>query len=180
MKHLFLSLLLVFSINLPAQAMDLGPQVGETLPSFSLKDQNGDIQSFDSLKGENGLVLAFVRSADWCPYCQRQLKGLNDYFAAFEKEGYPIIAISYDPIEKLHKFTLKNNIQFALLSDEGSQTINKFGILNEEYPEGNFAHGVPRPVIYVVNKDGVVNAVYAEDGYTKRPNPKMILEDIRR
>ena len=106
--------------------------------------------------------------------------GLNDYFTAFEKEDYPIIAISYDPIEKLHKFTLKNNIQYALLSDEGSETIKKFGILNEEYPEGHFAHGVPHPAIYVINNDGTIKAVYAEDGYTKRPNPKMILEDIRR
>ena len=42
-----------------------GPAVGEAIPSFSAVDQNGDRQSFDSLKGPNGLLLLFHRSADW-------------------------------------------------------------------------------------------------------------------
>lgn len=45
--------------------MQTGPRVGERIPGFTLKDQNGREQSFESLRGPNGLVLAFVRSADW-------------------------------------------------------------------------------------------------------------------
>ncbi|MEZ5402012.1 MAG: hypothetical protein R2729_20235 [Bryobacteraceae bacterium] len=42
-----------------------GPAVGEKIPSFSLPDQNGRKQNLRSLTGPKGLVLAFVRSADW-------------------------------------------------------------------------------------------------------------------
>lgn len=52
----------------PRQKMDvskLGPQVGEQVPDFSLKDQNGKTQSLNSIMGPKGAMLVFVRSADW-------------------------------------------------------------------------------------------------------------------
>ena len=45
--------------------MTLGPKVGETLPAFDAVDSNGMVRNFESLKGTNGLVLVFFRSADW-------------------------------------------------------------------------------------------------------------------
>lgn len=43
----------------------LGPQVGERVPDFSLKDQNGKIWTLQSIMGAKGAMLVFVRSADW-------------------------------------------------------------------------------------------------------------------
>jgi hypothetical protein len=43
----------------------LGPQVGDTVPNFTLSDQRGQPRTLSSLMGPNGLVLAFNRSADW-------------------------------------------------------------------------------------------------------------------
>lgn len=43
----------------------LGPQVGDTVPQFELPDQNGKLQSLDSILGPNGAMLLFHRSADW-------------------------------------------------------------------------------------------------------------------
>ena len=42
-----------------------GPEPGQPVPAFSLADQNGSIQTFDTLRGPNGLMLVFYRSADW-------------------------------------------------------------------------------------------------------------------
>jgi cytochrome oxidase Cu insertion factor (SCO1/SenC/PrrC family) len=42
-----------------------GPSVGEALPPFEAPDQNGRVQTFDSLRGPQGLVLVFFQSADW-------------------------------------------------------------------------------------------------------------------
>ncbi len=42
-----------------------GPQVGETVPDFSLVDQFGEARTLSSLMGPNGLMLVFSRSADW-------------------------------------------------------------------------------------------------------------------
>lgn len=43
----------------------LGPQIGATLPDFSLPDQQGRARTLSSLMGPKGLVLVFNRSAEW-------------------------------------------------------------------------------------------------------------------
>jgi hypothetical protein len=47
------------------ESMSIGLSVGQKAPAFSLFDQFGRIQTLDSLKGSNGTVLLFFRSADW-------------------------------------------------------------------------------------------------------------------
>jgi len=42
-----------------------GPPVGQKIPAFTAHDQFGKQQTLASLTGSEGLVLLFVRSADW-------------------------------------------------------------------------------------------------------------------
>lgn len=42
-----------------------GPKIGEKVPDFALPDQNGRQHTLSELMGPNGLLLVFVRSADW-------------------------------------------------------------------------------------------------------------------
>jgi hypothetical protein len=65
------ALLAILFAQTPIQAQEkldlsaLGPQVGERVPDFSLQDQNGQVQTLQSIMGPNGAMLVFVRSADW-------------------------------------------------------------------------------------------------------------------
>ena len=43
----------------------IGLPVGRKAPAFTARDQFGQEQSLDTLKGPNGTVLLFFRSADW-------------------------------------------------------------------------------------------------------------------
>jgi hypothetical protein len=47
------------------ERMSIGLAVGQRAPAFSLHDQFGRTQTLDSLKGANGTILLFFRSADW-------------------------------------------------------------------------------------------------------------------
>ena len=52
----------------PRQKIDvskLGPQVGERVPDFNLKDQAGKTWTLQSIMGPKGAMLVFLRSADW-------------------------------------------------------------------------------------------------------------------
>jgi len=52
----------------PRQKIDvskLGPQVGERVPDFNLKDQAGKTWTLPSIMGPKGAMLVFLRSADW-------------------------------------------------------------------------------------------------------------------
>jgi len=43
----------------------LGPQVGEIVPDFSLPDQTGRLWTRQSIMGPRGAMLVFIRSAEW-------------------------------------------------------------------------------------------------------------------
>jgi hypothetical protein len=47
------------------ELMSIGLAVGQKAPAFSVRDQFGQVQTLDTLKGTNGTVLLFFRSADW-------------------------------------------------------------------------------------------------------------------
>jgi len=49
----------------PIDVSALGPQVGDRAPGFSLPDQNGQLQTLESVRGPNGSLILFHRSADW-------------------------------------------------------------------------------------------------------------------
>ncbi len=49
----------------PIDISKLGPQVGQQVPDFSLKDQSGKVWTRQSILGPKGAMLVFVRSADW-------------------------------------------------------------------------------------------------------------------
>jgi hypothetical protein len=47
------------------ELMSIGIAVGQKAPNFSARDEFGRVQTLESLKGPNGTVLLFFRSADW-------------------------------------------------------------------------------------------------------------------
>ena len=47
------------------ELMSIGLAVGQKAPDFSARDEFGHVQSLETLKGPNGTVLLFFRSADW-------------------------------------------------------------------------------------------------------------------
>jgi hypothetical protein len=52
----------------PLQKIDvsrLGPQVGQVVPDFRLRDAQGNVWTRASIMGPKGAMLVFSRSADW-------------------------------------------------------------------------------------------------------------------
>jgi len=85
-----------------------------------------------------------------------------------EKNGVQIAAVSYDSKEILAAFAQKHSIGFPLLSDQGSETIRKFGIFNFNMAPDLRAYGVPHPVEYLVNPSGIVVKKYFVPNYQHR------------
>ncbi|MEW6016762.1 MAG: peroxiredoxin family protein [Pseudomonadota bacterium] len=163
-----------------ALALDIGPPVGAKAPAITATDAAGKPASLATVSGRNGLVLVFVRSARWCPFCQTQLIDLKAAQAQLAAQGYGLAALSYDSPEVLAQFAARREIGYALLSDPKSVTIDAFGIRDPQYPPGHMAHGVPQPAIFVLSPQGVVQAKLAEEGYRKRPPTAVVLETVAR
>jgi peroxiredoxin len=183
----------------------LGPQVGATVPDFKLADQHGTVRTLQSVMGPKGAMVVFYRSADWCPYCKTQLLELQSQYDTLRKDGLGLVGISYDSQEILATFSQQHGITFPMLSDVGSATIKRYGILNTVAEEGlgpngkdpnviaqvklyvsaNGANerqrGIPFPGTFIVDRSGRVKARFFEESYTVRntvSNIRVRLNDL--
>ena len=164
---------------LGASAEDLGPPVDSVAPNIGTPlDQTGKSHTLTDLMGKNGLVLLFFRSADWCPYCQAQLIDINGGVAEIEKRGYRVAALSYDSPDTLATFTAKRHIAFTFLSDPKSEVIDRYNLRDPQYPPGSRAYGVPRPIIFVLNPQGVIKAKLYEESYKNRPPVTEVISKL--
>lgn len=154
----------------------LGPQVGTRVPDFTLLDQKGQSRTLASLMGPKGLMLVFFRSADWCPYCKTQLAELQTRTSDLAKSGIGLAAISYDSVAILADFSRRRGITFPLLSDPGSATIRRYGILNTTVPESNQqTYGIPFPGTFMLNSEAVVTSRFFEQAYQERTTVGSIM-----
>jgi peroxiredoxin len=176
------ALLLVLGLTASAAAnpdFDLGPPTGTKAPIIGTPlDETGKPRSLESLMGDKGLVLFFFRSAAWCPYCQAQLIDLNSGVADIEKRGYHLAGISYEPPPVDADFIANRNIKYTLLSDPKSEVIDRYKLRDPQYPPGNRAYGVPRPIIFILNRNGVIKAKLYENTFKKRPPVGLVLETL--
>lgn len=174
------AVLLVLGFATGAGAVeDLGPAVGTKAPDLGTPlDQKSKPRSLPSLMGEKGVVLFFYRSAAWCPYCQTQLIDLNAGAGDIEKRGYRLVGVSYDEPEVLSGFTDKRSLTYTLLSDPKSEIIDLYGLRDPQFAKGSKAYGVPRPIIFVLDRDGTIKAKLFEDTFRKRPPVGLIIETL--
>jgi peroxiredoxin len=162
-----------------AWADDLGPAIGTIAPDIGTRpDQTGKSHRLPELMGKNGLVLFFFRSADWCPYCQAQLIDINTGAAEIEKRGYHLAGLSYDSPELLQAFTLKRHLTYTLLSDPKSEIIDRYNLRDPQYPPGSRAYGVPRPIIFVLDPQGVIKAKLYEESFKNRPPVSTVISKL--
>ena len=100
---------------------------------------------------------------------------LQGRVAEIRKAGMGLAAISYDPVPVLADFSARRGITFPLLSDPGSETITRYGILNTTIDPKNPLYGYPFPGTFIVDGQGVVTSRVFEQAYQERDTVSSIL-----
>jgi len=95
--------------------------------------------------------------------------------AEIRKTGMGLAAISYDPVAVLADFSARRGITFPLLSDRGSETIKRYGILNTTVDAKDQLYGYPFPGTFIVDRQGVVTSRFFEEAYQERDTVSSIL-----
>lgn len=99
----------------PAIGAELGPGVGAKFPhELAAPDQAGKPQTLQSLMGEKGVAIFFVRSADWCPFCKGQLVDVNRHFARFKALGLNVVSVSVDKVAQIAAFAESPDLEGVL------------------------------------------------------------------
>jgi peroxiredoxin len=127
--------------------------------------------------GEKGVAVFFVRSADWCPFCKKQLVDVNKELARFRALGLNVVSVSVDQVPEIAAFAAEQRIGYTMLADPDGAVNLRLGIRDEQYPVGSAAFGVPRPTAYIIDRSGTIRARYMEPTFRTRPDPEKILSD---
>ena len=161
-------------------------QVGDKVENFTLANHLGkNVELVDLLK-KGPVVISFYRGA-WCPYCNLELKALNDYLPQFKTKSAQLVAISPQLPDQTLTTAQKNELEFDVLSDVGNKVAQQFGLLftldkriqelytgfgiDFEHTYGNKTYQLPLPATYVINQEGVITYAFLNEDYTLRAEP---------
>lgn len=157
-----------------------GPSIGSVFPdALELEDQSNTRQSLRSLMGKNGVAIFFVRSADWCPFCKRQLVDVNAHLADFRQLGLGVASVSMDTVDRIAAFHSAQSIGYTMLSDPDGAIVEKIGIRDLQYADGSKAYGVARPMIFIIDTKLKITHKYAEESYRNRPDLNKVLGELQ-
>ena len=176
-RSILLLALLGASVLQAAAAAMPGLKIGDQAAAFTLKNSAGADVALGDLLKKGPVALVFYRSADWCPFCKKQLQDLEKNRRAIEAAGVQLIGVSYDSPATSAAAATKLGLTFPLLSDTGSKVIDAYGIRNME-AKGK-AEGVPHPVLFIVDRTGTIRAKLMRDGYRERPESAEIIAAVK-
>jgi peroxiredoxin Q/BCP len=128
-------------------------QVGDKIPNFTAKDNNGNVFDSASVVGKKPVVFYFYPK-DNTPGCTAQACSFRDQYEDFKDLGAEVIGISSDSIASHEKFIQKYKLPFILLSDSDKKIRTLFGV------KANLFGLLPGRVTYVADKNGIIQLVF--------------------
>ena len=132
---------------------------GDKAPSFSGKDQDGNIHTLTDYKGKK-LVVFFYPKAN-TPGCTAEACDLRDNFERFKTNNYALLGVSADNAKAQANFKNKFEFPFPLLADEDKSVIQAFGVWGPKKFMGKEYDGIHRTT-FVINEEGVIDEVITE------------------
>jgi peroxiredoxin Q/BCP len=134
-------------------------EAGGHAPDFTLSDQDGKPVSLSSLRGR-WVVLYFYPKAD-TPGCTTQACGVRDHTADYEAANAVVLGISPDTVEELRAFADKYGLAFTLLSDEGHEVADTYGVW-DELQFGDLKVWGNRRSTVLIDPEGQIATVFAD------------------
>ena len=127
-------------------------KVGDKIPSFSLKDQNGNYRNSKEL---NKPLVLFFYPKDDTPGCTIEVCGFRDKYDLFKILGAEVWGISNDSNISHLEFANKYKLQYPLLCDMNNNLRRKFGVPKLlGFIEGR--------VTYIIDSKGVIRHIFED------------------
>ena len=129
-------------------------KVGDKVPEFVSKDQDGNAISLSSDYTGKKLIVFFYPKAS-TPGCTAEACNLRDNYKELQSQGFKLIGVSADSEKRQTNFRNKYKFPFPLLADEDHTVINTFGVWGPKKFMGREYDGIHRKT-FVIDEEGVV------------------------
>ncbi|WP_394675644.1 peroxiredoxin-like family protein [uncultured Sphingobacterium sp.] len=172
--------------RIPQNPEDISPLLcGEKIPMAVLVDVSGKRFDLNRAISRKPTILVFYRGG-WCPYCTRQLSGLQEAFPGLEEMGYQLIAISTDESEGLMKAVAKEKLSYTLLSDADLSLSKQMGIAYkapkdywEMLPKTTGGEDtdllLPVPSVFILDQKGTIHFEFINPDFKQRLSSNLLL-----
>lgn len=177
-----------------AQLEARSAKLGDTLPSFALPNTKGKIVELDVLLEKyEKVVIAFFRGT-WCPYCNLELRALQNQLTAIEGNSAKLVAIAPQQQEHNEKMVSDNALSFDVLTDANNAYAKQLGIDFElqDYARPIYAqmgieltainastdYSLPMPAVFVVDKDKTVTYSFVDANYMERVDIDNLITNL--
>ena len=87
------------------------------------------------------------------------MRDFRDHLAKFRRKGAVVLGVSKDSIKSHVKFRDQEELNYRLLSDEGSDTCEKYGVWVEKSMYGKKYMGIARTT-FVIDEDGKIEKIF--------------------
>jgi peroxiredoxin len=164
--------------------------VDDRAPDFALPNARGQLVRLGDLLQQGPVVLVFYRGV-WCPYCNRQLRALQEIIPGIRERGASLVAISPQTPDNSLTMVEKNELSFEVLSDVNSYVAADYGIMFSFTSEerglflavrndltkvnGHDSWVLPAPSVFVVDGDRRVRHAHIDGDFTRRMEPAEVL-----
>ncbi|TSJ39987.1 thioredoxin-dependent thiol peroxidase [Fluviicola chungangensis] len=146
-----------------------GLKVGDRMPDFQGKDQNG--KEISNRDFANKKLVIYFYPKDNTPACTNQACSLRDSYQALQQKGYAILGVSMDT-EKMHtRFIEKFSLPFSLIADTERKMIDAFKVWGLKKFMGREYDGIHRTT-FVINEKGIITHII------EKPKTKIHGEEL--
>lgn len=146
-------------------------QVGKQFPSFSLKDENGQVRTLKDFAGR--WLVVFVYPKDDTPGCTLEGKSFTAAKPQYDSEGAVAVGLSEDDVDSHKDFCNKFAFSVPLLADPKAELLSALGVTKSDYKGTMYWNRTS----FLVDPNGIVRKVY--EGVKVDGHEKAVLEDIR-
>jgi peroxiredoxin len=176
--------------EIAASGVAPGLAVGEHAPDFTLLDALGESVTLSELLANGPVVLTFYRG-EWCPYCNVQLRHLEQALSSFQKFNATLVAVSPQSPDHALSLTEKHDLKFPVLSDVDQDVSRAYRVqftlsgdledlqvnVFQNDPSTQNANGtrsLPVPATFVIDRQGVVQAAFVDADWRVRVAPEDV------
>ena len=146
-------------------------KVGDTAPEINSVDQNGDKITLAQYKGKK--VVLYFYPKDMTPGCTAQSCNLSENYVKLQKNGFEVLGVSCDSVERHQKFIEKYSLPFNLISDEEKKVVNDYGVWGLKKFMGNEYMGINRTT-FIINESGIIDEIITK--VNTKDHSKQILK----
>ncbi len=169
-------------------------KTGDYIPEITLPNAANKRISIQEIVLDKKVILSFYRGG-WCPYCNLELKALQQALPEFEKLGATLVAISPETPDNSLTTSEKNNLNFEVLSDIDNTIAKTFNLaftlpddlihvyhgfgIDLEISNGNINQQLPIAATYVIDQNGMIIYDFINADYKERADPEDIIKFLK-